>query len=417
MSLVTTAIADRIREWAETPPADALPLDARLGALNQLSDDLLINRADVPPALAAAGVAFLATFLRRSALESSLARELPIVEALERFVPVGGRKSLRIVPRGVVAQWIAGNVPLLAMFSWALSAATGNRSILRLSSRQDDFVTPLLARLASLSPEGARLAADTLVVGFSRDDRDAHLAMSQAADVRIAWGGLEAVEAIRDLPARWDAETVVLGPRMSLAVVDPAEVTDRLLARLAIDVIYFDQLACSSPQWLFVRGARAQVEQFAERLAVELDRQTRAIPRHVLDSGETYRIHLDRARVLLDGGTLYRDAGTQWTAAVVDDPQPMVTCANRFLQVVPFERFDQVHRRIPGNVQTVVTLLGADDTETFTEGAAWRGVCRFPRPGEGSHFETPWDGIPLVSRLTRWVLRTDAHSRGDHDRH
>ena len=28
-----------------------------------------------------------------------------------------------------------------------------------------------------------------------------------------------------------------------------------------------------------------------------------------------------------------------------------------------------------------------------------RGVCRFPAPGEGNHFETPWDGNPLVSRL------------------
>jgi hypothetical protein len=231
--------------------------------------------------------------------------------------------------------------------------------------------------------------------------------------VRIAWGGVEAVDAIRELPSRWDTETVVLGPRMSMAVVDPQEVTDRLLSRLAIDVIYFDQLACSSPQWLFVRGSRADVEPFAERLAAEFDRQTRAFPRHHLDHGETYRIHLDRTRVLLDGGTVFRDDETRWTLALVEEPRRQVTCANRFLQVVPYERLEQVHALIPENVQTAVTLLGAADTAVFTEAAARRGVCRFPRPGEGSHFETPWDGIPLVTRLTRWVLRTDATTRGD----
>ena len=41
------------------------------------------------------------------------------------------------------------------------------------------------------------------------------------------------------------------------------------------------------------------------------------------------------------------------------------------------------------------------------EQAARRGACRFPVPGTGNHFDVPWDGIPLVSRLTRWVLRTD----------
>src|SRR5690606_18843335 len=142
---------------------------------------------------------------------------------------------------------------------------------------------------------------------------------------------------------------------------------------------------------------------FAARLAVEFDRQTRAFPRHDLDYGETYRIHLDRTRVLLDGGTILRDHGTRWTLAVVDRPARVVTCANRFLQVIPFTDFTAVEVDIPDNVQTMVTLLNDRDTGTFTESAARRGVCRFPRPGEGSHFETPWDGIPLVTRLTRWV--------------
>lgn len=413
MSVVTADAAARIEAWLAEPVDEQTTCVARLDALNRLSDDLLTNRADVPPALAAAGVAFLAAFFRQSALEGALAREVPTLAALDRFTAVGPRKSLRILPRGVVAQWIAGNVPLLAMFSWALASVTGNRSILRLSSRQDDFVSPLLSRLAGLSSAGAEMARQTLVLSFDREDRAAHLAMSRAADVRIAWGGVEAVDAIRDLPSRWDTETVVLGPRVSMAVVDPVEMTDRLLARLAVDVIYFDQLACSSPQWLFVRGSRQQVQPFVDRLAGEFDRQTRAIPRHHLDHGETYRIHLDRTRVLLDGGKVYRDEHTRWTLALVDEPRRQVTCANRFLQVVPYEHLATVHALIPDNVQTAVTLLDAADTETFTEGAARRGVCRFPRPGEGSHFETPWDGIPLVTRLTRWVLRTDAHTRGD----
>jgi hypothetical protein len=33
-----------------------------------------------------------------------------------RFVPTEERKSLRLLPKGVVCHWVAGNVPLLGMF-------------------------------------------------------------------------------------------------------------------------------------------------------------------------------------------------------------------------------------------------------------------------------------------------------------
>jgi hypothetical protein len=108
---------------------------------------------------------------------------------------------------------------------------------------------------------------------------------------------------------------------------------------------------------------------------------------------------------------LRRDQETKWTVAVLESPSSALSCANRFLEVVPFVSLEDIYPHIPSNVQTVVTLLGNEDTEAFTDRAARLGVCRFPRPGEGNHFESPWDGVPMISRLTRWALRTDARSQ------
>ncbi|NOT27599.1 MAG: hypothetical protein HOP16_16050 [Acidobacteria bacterium] len=399
----------RLRVAADAP--DALSYRGRLQALNDLSDRLLAP--DVPMgSLSGAGVPFLAAFLRSSNLEHMVAREVALPESLERFTAVG-RKSLRILPKGLACHWVAGNVPLLGMFSWALSALVGNVNVIRLSSRQEDLVTPLLQLLESASPEGRRLASETLVVFFDRDDAAAHGVMSEAADVRIAWGGKEAIEAIAALPTRWESETIVLGPRVSLAVVDPAHISDRTITRLATDIAYFDQLACSSPHYLFVKNdsGAASFDAFVDRFAAAFDAQARAIPRHPLDLSETYQIHLDRSRVLLDGGTLRRDDETKWTVALLESPSRTLTCANRFLEVVPFASFEEIYPHIPLNVQTIVTSLGTEDTETFTDRAARLGVCRFPSPGEGNHFESPWDGLPMISRLTRWALRTDARSQ------
>ena len=328
---------------------------------------------------------------------------------LDALDALAGRKSLKVLPKGTVCHWIAGNVPLLALFSWSVSAALGNANVVRLSSRSDDFVSPVLDRLARLSDAGKKMRDATAVVCFDRDDHASHEAMSQAADVRIAWGGQEAVESIRDLPRRWTCEDITFGPRVSLAVVDPSEMTSRMVDRLVMDIVFFDQLACSSPQYLYVRGSRdsAEFEAFVETFTAAFAKQAKANPRHSLDYAETYRIALDRTRLLLRGGELERDDQTQWTVSVVDEPQLDVVGANRFLQIVAFDTPDVIYPYIPRNVQTVVTALAGELFDRFTTEAAKRGVCRFPRPGEGNHFENPWDGIPIVSRLTRWVLRTE----------
>ncbi|MGC1273700.1 MAG: acyl-CoA reductase, partial [Planctomycetaceae bacterium] len=367
--------------------------------------------------LAQPGAAFLAEFLQPSALRRLVAREVPDPEMLSRFVTRGGeRTAIRLVPRGLVCHWLAGNVPLLGALSWAVSVLVGNANLLRLSSQQDDFISPLLEALAGSGDSGETLASETSVVRFDRGDVAAHRAMSGAADVRIAWGGRESVEVVKSLPARWDCEDVILGPRISFAVVDPTTMTAGATRRLATDVVYFDQQACSSPQIVFVRRRAddAEFARFVSELSEEIARKSVAVPRRPLDHGETYRIALDRSRVLLAGGSVRRDDGTSWTVAVLAEPAPDVRCANRFVQVVPFGTFDDVLRHIPPNVQTIVTRLPAKDLETFTDAACVRGVCRFPAPGEGNRFETPWDGLPLVSRLTRWVTRTEsAFETGD----
>lgn len=403
-------VEDAVRQASALSRSVAiLPFEARMSAFDALSHALLARDIEDAEHLTAAGLPFLSGFLGRQSLETVVARNFPAAGALGGFVPLDGRKSLRLVPRGVVCHWLAGNVPLLGLFSWALSALVGNVNVLRLSSRQDDLLTPVLRRLAAISPEGKQIASEAFVVNFDRDDRPAHEAMSHAADVRVAWGGREAVESVMTLPCRWECETVVLGPRVSFAVVDPAVLTTRAVGRLATDIAFFDQQACSSPQVVFVKAGHGstEFERFVDRFTAAFSTQSRVFERHPLDAGETYRIVLDRARVNLRGGLLRSDAGTQWTVAIADQPEAAVLCANRFVQVVGVTDVLDALPHLPLNVQTVVTALSPEDTCRFTDAASLRGVCRFPRPGEGNHFEDPWDGIPLLSRLVRWVVRTD----------
>ncbi len=384
--------------------------DARLKALSDLSDRLLKGDAALRAAVPVEGLAFLSGFLRSDNLRGLIGRELKDLQSLDHFVRIGSRKSIRHVPRGMVCHWVAGNVPLLGVFSWALSAVLGNQNVMRLSSRQGDVMSPLLDAVRQTGPAGAAMAAGTLVVSFPREQSAAHEAMSEAANARIAWGGRDAVDAIRDLPAHWDCQDIVFGPRASMAVVDPAQMSASAINRLATDSVVFDQLACSSPQRVFVHGKPGQPEfdAFVQDFSTAFSRQAESFIRHPLDFSETFRISLDRARTLLDGGRLVRDTQTQWTVAVLEQPSQLIECTNRFVQLIPYQSLAEVYPYIPSNVQTCVMQLKSEYAQAFSERAALLGVCRFPLPGEGNHFENPWDGVGLVSRLTRTVTRTEA---------
>ena len=57
--------------------------------------------------------------------------------------------------------------------------------------------------------------------------------LSALADVRVAWGGREAVEAIMNLPRRFGTEDIVFGPKTSFVVVGAEKLSGEAEGRKA----------------------------------------------------------------------------------------------------------------------------------------------------------------------------------------
>ena len=97
------------------------------------------------------------------------------------------------------------NVPVLSILSALMSVITDNYTVLKLS-KHDTGLT--------------RACLDTLdeSVWYIEDNEGEE--WSKIADVRVAWGGHDAVDAISKLQRRWDCQDVVFGPKLSLALVD-----------------------------------------------------------------------------------------------------------------------------------------------------------------------------------------------------
>jgi hypothetical protein len=411
-------LAGRLRD--ARPILDRYSVDEIIALLAAAAQRWATDPELVP--LKTQGLAFLATWcsagnLRRIADASLRGRR----GYLDGFQAVGGqwRTALAARSRGLVVHWLAGNVPALAMLVLAQSIVARNANLLKASRRSARVLPRLLDAFRGLvvtTAAGKVLRGDDLletmaVVYCDRDDRVAAAALSGAADVRLAWGGAEAVRAIVNLPKHPGTEDVVFGPRLSFMIVGRESlVTPRQLRRLvrgaAVDASVFDQYACASPHTVFVEtgAAGASPRDFAEHLAAEMARVRVRIPVGPVPPEESARIAQLRLRRELEGCEVWQPADAGWTV-FYDEVFPGLAAPAyaRTLTVKPIADVLDAVPFVTPEIQTIGLALAGPRRLAFAREAAQRGADRFPEIGRMTHFETPWDGLFVMDRLVRWI--------------
>ncbi|MGD0519534.1 MAG: acyl-CoA reductase, partial [Thermoguttaceae bacterium] len=141
---------------------------------------------------------------------------------LDGFVPYG-RNYLAAKPQGLVAMWMPGNVATMPMFSLIPALLAKNVCLVKLAYPQPEGTDRLLAVLAESQAgdvRGADLLEAAAVIWFDYRNRELNEQMSLAADVKIIWGGAEAIKAITALPRREHCAEIVFGPKYSIGVID-----------------------------------------------------------------------------------------------------------------------------------------------------------------------------------------------------
>ncbi|MBO3747098.1 gamma-glutamyl phosphate reductase [Streptosporangiaceae bacterium NEAU-GS5] len=209
---------------------------------------------------------YLAAVSRRL-LDPALVRRHPELAPLGFFLrPAETRQILRgletpgavRVPQGLVFHIPPANVDTVFVYSWALSALTGNRNIVRLSPRSGPAATAAIEVLADALVDAHPAVAQTQrVVSYGRSD-EITAALSAACDLRVIWGGDEAVRQIRRHPLTPHARDLTFPDRSSFTVISTSvwhnasdAVRDRVARDFANDAYWFDQAACSSPRTVF----------------------------------------------------------------------------------------------------------------------------------------------------------------------
>lgn len=373
-------------------------------------------------ALRQQGLGFLVTWCSGRALRARLDLALQGRRGyLDRAMSSGGtnRRLLFAAPRGVAVHWLAGNVPTLGMFALIESLLTRNANVLKAPSAMSGVLPVLLDAFRGLEvsrPGNRVLRGDDLLKGIavvycSRDDRATSERLSRSADIRIAWGGREAVEAIVALPRNWHTEDVVFGPKLSMMIISReslqnADQVRRLARRASADASAFDQYACASPHTIFVeQGGEVSPKQFAQMFADEMGRTAQRVPLATnVEAGTSAAIAAARIRYELEGEMW---SGPDFTVLFDEQPQrptlfgPVV--GSRVVTVKPVVDVLDALAVIDSGVQTVGLAVPGSRRSQVIEHAARAGAARFPDVGKMTEFDDPWDGMFLASRLVRWV--------------
>ncbi len=392
------------------------PIDALIGLI-----DAAAKRWATDPKylfLKDKGLNFLATWCSerhlREIAQFGLRGNLAYADTYCAF-PESEKHLLKANSRGLVCHWMAGNVQILGLFALVQCIMTKNVNLLKVSSHDEGVFASLLSAFEGLTyttPDGYTIKGDDLlktmgVIYFSRNAVKLGELMSKNADVRIAWGGREAVETVAAYPSKYDCETVIFGPKLSFAVVSKEMLTDeqaakKLARRVSVDVSVFDQTGCASAHNLFIeKGGAVTPERFCQILNESMGKTEIQIPKPTMSPEQVSAVHSIRG--VYDFCGLSFGSETMSYSILLDDKDELhKPVYSRVLFVHAVDSIMQATKHITDDIQTIGIEATTEQAVTFAEAATPMGAVRFPQIGRMLNFEMPWDGIVLIDRLVKW---------------
>ncbi len=344
--------------------------------------------------------------ITRGAIEAAIASELGSVAALDGIVARAGAPPAwaRGVDHAVI---VSSDTTIGVAIPPAIFALCAKCDVV-VKDRSDALVAAFFASLTEEHPAFERAAVARAWRGGDDPDEGAVL---RDADVVVAFGGADALRAIRDRCSA-EARFVPFGHRAGIGILtrDAAVALDAAAAeRIARDALLYDGEGCLSLHALFVEAADETLARVAATLAAAFERVAVEFPGGARSPARIARVaqYRDAAafRAASGHGTVLRasDAVLVVEPPAADAP-PFLP---RVLPLIPVASVDAVAayvlaHRIP--VQIVGSATADDGTVALAERIGAVRVAPFGSmqdPPLGGHH----GGRPRIADFVRWIDR------------
>ena len=329
---------------------------------------------------------------------------------LEKFIDLSDPELIfHAQPRGIVVHWIAGNVDILGIFSVVQAIITKNVSIIKAPAKYQ-LLLKLIESIKEIKTEkilGSQLIKCIEIIYVDRDDYKNQQLLSKNADVRIAWGGEEAVKSITNLPKSPFTEDIIYGPKYSYVIVDEKSIiqnSERIAQRVAIDVSMFDQYACSSPHTIFVESNNKEIiNNFAKKIAKSLEDINKILmPKKEITPEKSLEIIDVRTEYGIKGNVI-SSKGTEWTVICSNEKEFAKPTFSRVIQVRKFNKEFILEENSSRKIQTIAVVMEQEKRYELIDKLTLLAGDRCPNVGNMSLFDSPWDGMFGMDKMIRWI--------------
>ncbi|MFZ2960535.1 MAG: acyl-CoA reductase [Candidatus Ozemobacteraceae bacterium] len=325
--------------------------------------------------------------------------------------------DLRALPHAPVLHLTAGNVFVGAVDSLLAGIITKNVNILKMSHVDPVFPVLFLESLRRSDPDNHLWNRQAIASWKGGDDAVEGLLLKSDLTV-VFWGGREALASVK---ARVGEGTRLIenGPRYSFAVAEAelldAELPDTAVRGLALDLVRWDQQACSSPHVVYVIGSEDEpVYRLMKRLSTELVPLSEQLPLGTLTFDE--KVEIRRLRELTTMAQAFGEAvlvaSDRFDFTLIFERSPLfrVSCLNRtlfFKRVASVDELMEHVSPISAFLQTVGLLVRPETRPAIERRLLEAGAKRLTSWGGMSEGRegAPHEGAFLLSRLVEWVDR------------
>ncbi len=390
---------DTIRaEISATPTTTSTPFSDNLIALgDQLSERLFAS----PNVTAIPDVAALAFFLRASSLRKIKQEWMASIA-----------RNCKAMPRGRVFHIAPSNVEVMFVYSWVISMLCGNANIVRIPSRPSMVIDLLCRCMRESLSNFPEIAISQHGVTYEVDNATTQ-SFSDIANVRVIWGGDDTVKNIRSAESPARLRDIVFPNRFSWAAIKASFVHSlsrdqqhELAVRFFYDAYLFDQRACSSPQVIVFVGEENECAAAHSLFMDELQKvvQEKAYSTDTAHSLEklTYAalIAAQDAQAMLHR----RSPEVMSLSTTYSENIRSFACGGGFFVTLYVRSLEALADMAQAQDQTL-SHAGFSEEELSSALAAicGRGFDRLVPCGQALQFEPIWDGMNLMTELTRTV--------------
>ena len=383
-----------------------LSLNSDLKLCADISDEDILSSMDS-----------LINFLSVDQLRSKLKRELGSEHPFElKRSTARGNQFEAWYPLGTLVHVTPNNSPLLGVLSVLEGLLSGNVNILKLARKDSAFAALFFEEMCKLDTTET-IKNYIFVAKISSKEKDYLKSVLGLANVISAWGGEESVQSIRELSPR-GARIVEWGHKISFSFITKLKSNDvEVYKNLAYEICLNEQMACSSPQCVFIEEANFDnLKACAELLSQALNLVSPTIKRIIPGAQEFAELMVTKEQVrlksILGESELLESKNQDWRIYIENTPTLNPSPLYRTIWLKPMPRSKMIDhlRPLKTYLQTAGIACDSFEVEELARDLFMSGVQRIRSIGEmtDSYIGEPHDGVYALERYCQRINYYDS---------